>query len=126
MGNDTNSFATLDGSNNVVPYTAYAGANDIAGNGTLPDEFHRERPNHDKGANQTLTALPATVTSVNSLLFTTSSTTAGTATIQVGAGNTLSITSGGIYNASITPTNTGTRDLHHWHQCAHRRAHHCR
>ena len=99
-------WATLDGSNNVVPYTGYTDVLGDTGSPVIPDS-----PNANlRISNTTVTApdptvlLGAGVTRMNSLLF-----SAGTdpQIITIGAGNTLVLgQNGGIFNA--TAGNGGT------------------
>ncbi len=97
-------WATLDGSNNVVPFSAFT---DIAGNAALPNTAS-SNVRITTTAAQTSAALPASVTTINSLLLNPAS--LGNSTLTIGAGNTLVLGSnGGIYNP--TQMNGASRTL---------------
>jgi autotransporter-associated beta strand protein len=94
-------FAALDGSNNVVPFTNYTGANSIGGTGVLPNDATANVQLINTG-NQVTGALPATTTKINSFLY---SPSGGTETLTIGNGKTLVLGQhGGIYNATGSAT----------------------
>jgi autotransporter-associated beta strand protein len=88
-----NNWATLDANSNVVAYTAYT---DVAGGGTIPDNAAANVRIPVNGAAINITA---PTTHINSLLFGSTTASAATQVLNVGAGNKLVLgQDGGIFN----------------------------
>jgi autotransporter-associated beta strand protein len=88
-------WAALDGSNNVVPYSAYT---DVAGGGTIADGASTNVRIPASGA---AIGITTPITNINTLMFGSNAATAAAQTVNVGAGNTIVLgQNGGIYNTT--------------------------
>jgi len=92
----SNNWATLDANSNVV---AYAGYTDVAANGAIPNNPSANVRILNNSGNTATAALPASTTTINSLLFGGPTASTGVETLTMGAGNKLVLgQNGGIFN----------------------------